>query len=248
MINNPYYFAITRKLIIAFGNLFSNIYIDRKLDNSETGTTQQRLQIPISYSNKEKWLVRLEQDPSLENHTYTTLPRIAFEITNYQYDASRKLNKNQSITCIKDGEYSYSYMPVPYNIRIMLYVLTKTQEDALQIVEQILPLFPPEITLSLKIIPNMNIIQDVPITLNDIAVQDEYEGNFQTRRFVTHTLGFTAKVNYFGEIITGNNGRIFTTNANITSSNINLTSFDSSHVAIGDNTTGNINETWYYDL
>lgn len=244
----PYYHAITRKLIIAFGNLFSSIYIDRKEDNSETGNTIQRLQIPIAYSNKEKWLMRIDQDPNLENHVYTTLPRIAFEISNYQYDASRNLNKNQTITCSKDGITSYSYMPVPYNIRIMLYVLTKTQEDALQIVEQILPMFPPEQTLSLKIIPEMNLNLSIPITIGDIMVQDEYDGSFQVRRFVTHTIGFTARVNYFGEVVANNDGRIFTTNANLTASDITLTHFDSTHIAIGDNNTGNINENWYYNL
>lgn len=139
-------------------------------------------------------------------------------------------------------------MPVPYNIRIMLYVLTKTQEDALQIVEQILPMFPPEQTLSLKIIPEMNLNLSIPITIGDIMVQDEYDGSFQVRRFVTHTIGFTARVNYFGEVVANNDGRIFTTNANLTASDITLTHFDSTHIAIGDNNTGNINENWYYNL
>ncbi len=247
MTNNPYYHAIIRKLIISFGNLFSNIYIERKQDDSEKGPTIQTLQIPIAYSNKEKYIVRIDQDPNLENHVYTTLPRIAFEIVNYQYDASRKLNKNQTISCSKDGNFSYSYMPVPYNVRIQLYILTKTQEDALQILEQILPIFPPEYTLSLIINSDMNIIQDIPITITDINVQDEYDGSFQQRRFVTHTLGFTARLNLFGEIFTGDGGRIYTTNANITTLP-NFTHIESTHVAVGDAVTGNVNENWYYDL
>lgn len=201
MLNNSvHYFGTIRKTIVAFGNLFSNIYIDRKQGDSVTGTTIQRLQIPLAYSNKEKWIQRLDGDPNLENNTYTTLPRMAFEIIGYSYDPSRKINKMQRV---KSGNTSSSLTtpsPVPYNVEITLYVLTKTQEDALQIIEQILPTFTPDYTLSINVIPDMGIIQDVPIILNDISVEDDYDGDFQIRRFVTHTLSFTLKINLFGGI------------------------------------------------
>lgn len=200
MFGTPFYHGTIRKTIVAFGQLFSNIYIDRKEGDSVNGTTAQRLQIPISYAPKEKWLVRIEQDPKLEQHTYTSLPRLSFEITGYNYDATRKLGKMQRIQCHTDTGSSDMFTPVPYNIDISLYVLTKTQEDAMQIIEQILPTFGPEYTLTINAIPDLNITQDIPVSLNSVSVSDEYDGDFQTRRFVTHTLTFTLKVNLYGPV------------------------------------------------
>lgn len=214
MLNNtPFYFGIIRKSIVAFGQLFSNIHIERREGDSVKGTKVQTLQIPLSYSPKEKWLARIEQDPNLENHTYTTLPRMSFEITTYMYDASRKVQKMNKITC-NDGITSKStFSPVPWNIEISLYILTKTQEDALQILEQILPNFGPEYTLTINAVPDMNIKQDIPITLTSVSVVDEYDGSFDQRRFVTHTLTFTLKLNLFNAI--GNNTPIYTSIANV---------------------------------
>lgn len=197
---NVFYHGIIRKVIIGFGQLFSNIYIDRKEGDSVIGQTVQRLHIPIAYAPKEKWLVRIEQDPTLETHTYTTLPRISFEITGYTYDPARRLNKMNKMICNTGVSSTSSFTPVPYNLDISLYVLTKTQEDALQIIEQILPTFGPEYTLSILTVPQLNIVQDVPIALNAVSVSDEYDGDFQTRRFVVHTLNFTAKLNLFGNV------------------------------------------------
>lgn len=201
--NNVFYHGSIRKTIVAFGTLFSNIFIDRKSGGSVDGTTIQRLQIPIAYAPKEKWLVRIESDPTLQNQTYTTLPRMSFEITGYSYDSTRKTNKNNYITCGDANGVTRMFAPVPYNVSISLYVLTKTQEDGLQIVEQILPFFCPEFTMSLKMIPEANVILDVPIVLNSMNVVDEYDGDFQTRRFITHTLDFTVKTSLFGPVESG---------------------------------------------
>lgn len=202
--NNVFYHGIIRKTIVAFGTLFSNIYIDRKVGatgiSSVSGTTIQRLQIPIAYGPKEKWVVRLEQDPTLQNHTYTSLPRMAFEIDGYSYDYTRKLNKMNKIICNSGatGSSSTVFTPVPYNLIMSLYVITKNQEDALQIIEQILPTFTPQYTLVINTIPSMYLHQNVPITLDSITVDDTYDGAFQNRRFVIHQLRFTAKLNLFG--------------------------------------------------
>jgi len=199
--NNVYYHGIIRKCIVGFGTLFSDIYIDRREGDSVTGNVIQRLQVPLAYAPKEKWLVRLEQDPNLENNTYVSLPRMSFEIIGYNYDPQRKVNRMQQIKC-GDGSGSVStmYTPVPYNIDVSLYILTKTQEDGLQILEQILPTFTPEYTLTINVVPDMNVKVDVPIVLNSVSVSDEYDGDFQTRRFVTHTLSFQMKANLFGPI------------------------------------------------
>jgi hypothetical protein len=224
---NVFYHGTIRKTIVAFGRLFSDIYIDRKQGDSVSGDTVQRLQIPISYAPKEKWLVRIEQDPSLEQHTYTTLPRMSFEINGYSYDPQRKLPKMNKLLC-NDGTNSNSvFSPVPYNVDISLYILTKTQEDAMQILEQILPTFAPEYTLAINSVPEMNIIQDVPISLNSISLQDEYDGDFATRRFVTHTLNFTLKLNLFGNV--SDNKPIYNVVANVSTneeSNVATTRYE----------------------
>lgn len=198
--NNVFYHGTIRKTIVAFGHTFSNIFIDRRSGNSVTGDVAQRLQVPIAYGPKEKWLVRLEQDPNLENNVYTTLPRMAFEITSLSYDETRKLNRMNKITCNTGEGASSMFTPVPISIDISLYILTKTQEDALQIVEQILPTFGPDYTISINAIPTMNLIQDIPLALSSSSMQDDYEGDFNTRRFVTWTLTFTLKLNLYGPV------------------------------------------------
>lgn len=243
MLNNQvFYHGIIRKTIVSFGRLFSDIYIDRKQGDSTTGTTIQRLQVPLAYAPKEKWLVRLDSDPTLENQTYASLPRMSFEIVSYGYDATRKLNRMQKIQCGSGTDTrNYTYTPVPYNIEIALYILTKTQEDGLQILEQILPTFTPEYTLPVKVVPDMNIIQDTPVILNSVGVTDEYDGDFQTRRFVTHTLNFTLKTNMFGAV--SGQGVIDTVNANIGIKDI--TTPNRIYTATGDVTTATVSsENW----
>jgi hypothetical protein len=241
--NNVFYHGIIRKSIVAFGRLFSDIYIDRKQGDSVTGTTIQRLQIPLAYAPKEKWLVRLEQDPNLENNTYVSLPRMSFEILGYNYDPARKINRMQQIKCgDATGSVSTMYTPVPYTIDISLYILTKTQEDGLQIVEQILPTFTPEYTMTINAVPDMNVKLDVPIILNNVAVNDEYDGDFQTRRFVTHTLNFQMKVNLFGAITDKN--VIDKVNANV-GQNENFSNPNRVYTAEGDVVTATVDtESW----
>lgn len=138
---NVYYHGSIRKAIVAFGRLFSDVYIDRKQGDSVNGDTIQRLQVPLSYAPKEKWLVRLDSQSDLENNvTAITLPRMSFEIMGYSYDSSRKLNRMQQIQSDASASTKPTvYTPVPYNLDLSLYVLTKTQEDGMQIIEQILP-------------------------------------------------------------------------------------------------------------
>lgn len=247
--HNPYYHGIVKKTITAFGSLFSDIKIERRQDNSVTGTVVQTIQVPLAYAPKEKWLVRLDSDPNLENNTYTSLPRLSFEITNYSYDSTRKTSRMQQIACgggvnVTGESPSLTSMmsPVPYNIDISLYVLTKTQEDALQILEQILPFFPPEYTLSINAVPEMNIVQDIPVILNGIMVQDDYDGDFQTRRFVTHTLNFTLKVNLFGP---GTSRKVISTVHTNLSETLAMTPDVANYTATGNPATGTItSESW----
>jgi len=210
-----YYHGAIRKTIVAFGRLFSDIKIAREGNDGEIAQT---VAVPLAYAPKEKWLVRIDSDPNLKNNTYISLPRLSFEITGYHYDSSRKTNKMNQIKCTDtvttlNPNAKSVFSPAPYNIDISLYVLTKTQEDAMQIVEQILPIFNPEYTLSINAVPEMEIVQDIPVILNSISVEDNYDGSFQERRFVVHTLTFTLKTNIYGPVTSG--GVILTSNANL---------------------------------
>ena len=203
--NQTFYHSVLRKTIVAFGSLFSNIKIERT--NSGGGefgapeTVQQTIDVPIAYAPKEKWLVRLDSDPTLENNVYGVFPRLSFEITGLNYDPSRKVSRLNKMVCVgTDSTREQMMAPVPYNIDISLYVISKTQEDCLQIVEQILPYFTPDFTVSITVVPEMNVQQDIPIILNSVNIQDDYDGDFQQRRFVTYTLNFTLKVNMFGPV------------------------------------------------
>jgi len=247
MLNNQvFYHGIIRKCIVGFGSLFSNIYIDRRQGDSVTGEVIQRLRIPLAYAPKEKWLVRLEQDPNLENYTQVSLPRMSFEIIGYMYDSTRKMNRMNQIKCGDGTSTSLTtmYTPVPYNLDLTLYILTKTQEDGLQIIEQILPTFTPEYTLTVNVVPEMNMKINVPVILNSVSVQDEYDGDFQSRRFVTHTLNFQMKLNLFGAI-SGQNV-IDTVNANV-GLNEDFSNRNRIYTAEGDVTTAQVDSEQWLD-
>ena len=209
---NTFYNRIIRKLVVGFGNIFNDITLVRY---NPDFTEAERMIVPIIYAPKELYVKRLEEDPTLGKKVQVTLPRMSFEIIGYNYDPSRKVSRMQQITC---GDASGStltrmYSPVPYNIDLTMYVITKTQEDGLQIIEQILPTFTPEYTLKVNYTTEPNVVMDVPIILNSVSVSDEYDGDFQTRRFVTHTLNFQMKTNVFGPV--GGKGVIETAMANI---------------------------------
>lgn len=200
MFGTTYYHGIIRKVIVGFGRLFSDLKIPRY---DEEGNLVQLIDVPIAYGPKEKWVVRTESDPSLNNNTYSVLPRLSFEILDYEYDAEASLNKMQKIYCVNSGDVGtrkQAYVPVPYNLDIALYALTKTTEDALAIVEQILPFFRPEYTLNIKTVPELNLISDVPVSIQGVTIDDQYEGDFETRRVLTHTFQFRLKIKLLGPV------------------------------------------------
>ena len=186
-----------RKMTVAFGQVFNNIQIKRTGSDS----TIQSIRVPLAYAPKEKFLVRLDQQPSLDDRQFAiTLPRMGFEISGIEYDGSRKLTKVQKFKTTKtnSGVMNFNYMPVPYNISYNLYCFTATAEGGLQIVEQILPYFQPDYTVTINVVPEMGIKRDVPIILNNINYEDSYSGDFESRRAVIYTLNFTAKTYLYG--------------------------------------------------
>ena len=201
MFGTHFYNEGLRKLTIAFGQIFNNVIIQ---NTSSTGAITKRLRVPLAYAPKEKFLVRLEQQANLQSdrEVAVTLPRMGFEITGLQYDATRKLNKMQKTIRVKSGEdgkvQNYNYAPVPYNISFNLYSFTATAENGLQIIEQILPYFQPEYTVTMNVIPELDIKRDIPIILNSVNYEDTYNGEFTQRRAVIYTLSFTAKTYLYG--------------------------------------------------
>tara|TARA_B100000902_G_scaffold239039_1_gene226375 strand:- start:3698 stop:4492 length:795 start_codon:yes stop_codon:yes gene_type:complete len=197
MFGTYFYNESLRRMTIAFGQLFNNITVQ---NTNTTGAVTARIKVPLAYAPKEKFLVRLDQQASLDNREFSiTLPRLGFEITGLAYDPSRKLTRVQKFKKVKDGNtLHYNYTPVPYNISYSLYCFTATAENGLQIIEQILPFFQPDYTVTVNVIPDMDIKRDIPVVLNNVNYEDSYDGGFTTRRAVIYTLGFTAKTYLFG--------------------------------------------------
>ena len=204
MLGQYFYNETIRKTIIAFGSLFNDINITRK--NAE-GTAVQYLKVPLAYGPKQKFIIRLEGDPNLDQKVAITLPRIGFEINGLDYAPERKLNriiKKRKVQNTEDDKLKSmltQYSPVPWNIGFELFVMARNSDDGIQIVEQILPFFQPEYTVTIKEVPQMDTIRDVPIILNNISYEDTYEGDFTTRRAIIYTFNFTAKTYVYGPVI-----------------------------------------------
>ena len=198
---NHFYNQTLRKTVAVFGTIFNNILIKRHNSVSE--------RVPISYGARQKFLARIEQESRTDEAVAIKLPRMAFNITDIAYDASIKLNKqNKKFITDTGASKGFIYQSVPYIISIELNVLAKTQDEALQIVEQILPTFTPEYTVTIKDMEGTGQSVDVPITLQDVTIQDDFEGDYETRRTLIYTLNFTMKIRFVGETTTSKVVRI----------------------------------------
>ena len=195
-----FYNEILRRTIISFGTLFNSISIQQ---TNTSDSVVNVVRVPLAYGPTQKFLARLEQSPDLNKSTAMSLPRMSFEFTGLTYDASRKVTTTQTFLATdKDTgtEVKKAYMPVPYNMQFELSIMTKLNDDALQIVEQILPYFQPAYNLTIELVETIKEKRDVPIVLENITMQDDYEGDFSTRRVLLYTLRFTAKTYLFGPV------------------------------------------------
>ena len=207
MFGQHFYHKSIRNTVIAFGTIFNNINI-RRLDSS--GNPLQKIRVPLSYAPKEKFIARLDQNANLtgdDSSVAITLPRMSFDVTGYAYDPSRKLNKNQQYSVAKnasgDEKKVYTqYSPVPYDVSFELNVFTATSDDGLQIIEQILPYFQPDYTVTMIEDRTMDTKRDIPFILNNVDFEDSYTGSLTTSRRIIYTLTFTAKIYLFGPIAT----------------------------------------------
>ena len=205
MLGTYYYHEIIRKSIVAFGTLFNQINIRH---DDAVGNTYTEMKVPLAYGPSQKFLARLEQQADLNKPVQITLPRMSFEMNSVAYDSTRKVGVTQTFKASDGTNLKKVFMPVPYNIGFELNILTKLNDDALQIVEQILPYFQPSFNLTVDLVKEIGEKRDIPIVLDNISFQDDYEGDFATRRALIYTLTFTAKTYLFGPVAESSEGLI----------------------------------------
>ena len=196
-----FYNEIFRSVIISFGSLFNGL----EIKHTNNDNTVSVIKVPLAYGPTQKFLARLEQQADLNKPIQMTLPRMSFEFNALQYDPTRKSTQTQQfyVTNPSDGtQVKKAYLPVPYNMGIELSIMTKLNDDALQIIEQILPYFQPAYQIPIKFLTsdNANDKKDVAVNLDNITMEDDYEGNFDTRRALLYTLRFTAKTYLYGPV------------------------------------------------
>ena len=204
MFSDPFYFSLLRKYVILMGTLVNNIRITR---TNSSGTVTALIKVPVTYAPKDKMLARVLQDPGIDRPTaIAPLPLISFEMGQMRYDGSRKLptiNRVSVKTSDNANKFKYQYNPVPYNIDFKVYVYAKNAEDGTKIIEQILPFFTPDWTTTVSLIPEMQITMDIPIVLNGINYDDNYDDAYKKRRAIIWSLDFTLKGYLYGPVKTG---------------------------------------------
>ena len=197
MLGTYSYNEIFRKTVISFGTIFNNIELKRV-----KGAKTEVMKVPLAYGPKDKFLARLAQAGTADQkQVQITLPRISFEISGFSYDNARKVSPTQIIRHVgTDDKTRKSFMPVPYNVDFELAILSKNQDDGLQILEQILPVFQPMFNITVNLVDAIGEKKDFPITLNSVNYEDDYEGDYTTRRTLIYTLSFTAKTYLYGPV------------------------------------------------
>ena len=205
MLGTYFYHEILRRTVISFGTVFNDIHIRHK--NSSGGDISD-MRVPLAYGPMQKFLARIEQQPELNRATQITLPRMSFETTDISYDPTRKASITQTFKASDGTNLKKVYMPVPYNVGFELNIMVKLNDDALQIVEQILPYFQPSFNLTVDLVDSIGEKRDIPVVLDNISFEDDYEGDFSQRRALIYTLNFTAKTYLFGPIADTTDGLI----------------------------------------
>ena len=230
MFGSHFYHEKTRKAVAIFGRLFNNIYVIRK---NSAGAVITQMKLPLAYAPKSRYIDRLRENPNLstDEDVAIKLPRASFEISGIQYDTTRQLTKlsNFSQPGSQINKRTKMYSPVPYNINFTLHVYAKTHDDALQVVEQILPTFNPQYTLSIYPFKDIysDLVEDVPIVITGVTFQDDYEGALEQRRTIIYTLTFEMKVQFYGnienkDVIRRADAHLYNMNAGLNDSDIYL--------------------------
>ena len=199
MFGKTFYFNTIRKYVVLVGTLFNDIHITRL---NASGDRTVLMKVPVTYGPKDKMMARIAQDPGIDRPAAIMLPMISFEIGQMTYDGKRKLNTlgRSTIKTTDAAKFQYQYNPVPYNINFKVYVYTKNAEDGTKIIEQILPYFTPDWTTTVSLIPEMEIIMDIPIELRNISYDDNYDSGFDQRRAIVWTLDLVLKGYIYGPV------------------------------------------------
>ena len=206
MLGTYFYHEILRKTVIAFGTLFNEVHIQKE---DKSGKTISDLKVPLAYGPRSKFLAKLQQQQELNQPTAITLPRMSFEMNSITYDSQRKTSVTKTFKAVDNNDkIKKVFLPVPYNVGFELNIMTKLNDDALQIVEQILPFFQPSFNITVDLIDSIGEKRDMPVVLENISFSDEYEGDFSTRRVLTYTLNFSVKTYLFGPIADSTDGLI----------------------------------------
>ena len=212
--NRHFYNRTIRKIVVAFGTLFNDLEIVRY---SKDGSKEyERLKVPLSYGPKEKFITRLASDPDLLRSFGVVLPRISFNMEGITYDSSRKqvsLTRNFSFG---ENGLTSQYVPLPYNFDFTMSIYVRNTEDGTQIIEQILPFFTPDFTVTVDLIKDMDQKYDMPIILNSVTPEIDYEGDMISTRMIIWNLTFTVKSFIFPPVIaSGDSGLIRRANTNV---------------------------------
>jgi hypothetical protein len=211
--NAPFYNRTIRKIVVAFGTVFNDIYLVRYTKDGLTA--KETIKVPLNWGAKEKYITRLTSDPTLTKSIATTLPRISFDMTGMSYDSSRKLPTTvRNFSANNATSVKTQYVPVPYNFDFSLSIYVRNTEDGTQILEQILPFFTPDFSVTVDFVPAMDPKYDMPIILNSVSNEVDYEGEMMTTRMIIWNLEFTAKGHIWppvktGKVITTANTNIF---------------------------------------
>ena len=216
MFGNHFYHSTMRKAVAVFGTIFNNINVIR---TKADGTVLNQIKVPLSYGPKQKFLARLDTSSGADASMAMKLPRMAFEIASLELDSTQKLGKRNTITESHASDVTKKKTikhQVAYNINVTLFVMAKNQDDGLQVVEQILPYFQPEYTVTISPVAGFAYKQDVPIILTGVNISDDYEGDMITRRALIYQLDFTMKMKFFGPL--GNQGVIRSVNIDLNGS------------------------------
>jgi len=190
MFGTYFYHQTSRKMVVAFGTLFNTIEVRR---TNSAGSVIETIKVPLAYGPKEKFLTRISADPNLNPSVALTVPRMGFELTSMSYDGIRKLNTVGRNVAAGTTGLKKQFNPVPYNWDFSLYVYVKNAEDGTQVLEQILPFFTPEFTVTMNLVSSMSEKRDIPLILNSVSSEDTYEGDFASRRSIIWTLSFLMK-------------------------------------------------------
>lgn len=234
-VGQAYYNHSIRKIVLAFGSLFESLYLIRY---ESDGTEKEKIRVPLAYGSKEKFMLRLNQESSISKNSrvQTTLPRLGFEMTTMIYDPSRKLNKLTQRSNVVGGVYKSMYSEVPYVINFGLYAFARHMDDMLQIIEQIVPYFTPDFTVTVKM-NDLHQSVDIPFVLNNVNLDENYEGSFESRRILISSFDFSAKTYIYPHICGSTGGIIERTDINF---------YDGENTVSGSDYVGDVGYTGDY--